>query len=99
MDASSKLQGLSHSFNVSDEASDRFVKFVKYEMVSRVGEEALCVLTSFQVFGHGEHVISESGDSEPEEPEEPDVDPIKKIVHAIGSLLETKNNDDSKNKN
>lgn len=65
----------------------RFVKFLKYEMLSHNSDqnEPLCALTSFQAFGLGEHEGYEADDDE--EGGDDGRDPIKTVGQAIERVL------------
>jgi len=84
------------TFPIGDEYSEIYVKYIKFEMVSYQGEEPLCTLTWFGVFGWGEfNPLPDDPDDDPstapgiendKTPQE-DPDPIKKGVEFVGGII------------
>ena len=77
-------------FDLDESVTHRFVKFLKYEMLSHQEDqnEPLCVLTSFQAFGFGEHAPNDDDDDdEPNRTAEPDPGTIPKIIKTIQGIF------------
>ena len=72
--------------------TQRFVKFLKYEMLTHQSEqnEPLCVLTSFQAFGHGEHEPYDDADDDPtDDRKDDDKNFVQKTVDIIRKTIFT----------
>lgn len=79
------------TFLIDEQYTNKFVKFVRFEQLSYQGEEQICTLTSFGVFGFGQYNPDIGDNPDDKEPDNTEGDPlkgiVKRVVGAIGGIF------------